>query len=223
MTYPLYPPSNGSHSQPRPLSATADDSRERAIRLLTDAYAYDVITDVEFERRLGQLSVAVAASSIDAVVADLPAAGRFDTLASRTPALERSEGSDASVGTMSAPFPLAVTEGRIVGFMSETRRKGPWRLPQRLTIRAIMCDMKLDLRYAAIPPGCSIDVNAVMANVSFIVPPGMIVDFNVDPVMATARSDAEGGTMEGHAPAHVHISGSAIMAEVRVRVRRYGR
>jgi hypothetical protein len=187
-----------------PVGLPADDARERAIRLLTDAYAYDVITDVEFERRLGQLGLASTSSSIDAVVADLPAVGT------------------AVRDTTSTAFPLALSESRIVGFMSETRRNGPWRVPQRLTIRAIMCDMKIDLRYAAIPPGCSIEVKAVMANVSFIAPPGMVVDFNVDPVMASARSDADGGTMAGHGPAHVRISGTAIMSEVRVRMRRYG-
>ncbi|MEP6732207.1 MAG: hypothetical protein ABJE10_16295, partial [bacterium] len=48
-----------------------EDARERAIRLLTDAYAYDVITDVEFERRLGQLTLTATPAMIDSLVADL--------------------------------------------------------------------------------------------------------------------------------------------------------
>jgi hypothetical protein len=191
-------------SQVSPLGLPADDARERAIRLLTDAYAYDVITDFEFERRLGQLSLAVPPAAIDSLVADLS---------------QRS-------GLVRDPVPglsLAPREGKIVGFMSETRRKGPWRVPQRLLVRAVMSDMKIDLRYAAIPAGCSIEVKAVMANVSLIVPPGLVVAFNVDPFLSSARSDADGGSLEGHGLAHVHVYGSAIMSEVRVRVRRLGR
>ena len=184
-----------------PFEHPTDEARELAIRILTEAFAYDVITDFEFERRLGQLGLATTPATLDAVVADLSTAG----------GVVRDAMPDYSS--------LIPTEGRIVGIMSETRRKGPWRVPQRLTIRAIMCDMKIDLRYAAIPPGCSIHVRALMSNVSLIAPPGLIVDFNVDPVLGAAGSDADGGTLAGHGPAHVRINGSAIMAEVRVRVR----
>lgn len=183
----------------------AADARERVIRILTDAYAYDVITDFEFERRLGQLGLAATRTSIDAVVADLPASGSV--------ARETSLGYE----------PLARGEGRIVGFMSETCRRGPWRVPQHLMIRAVMCDMKIDLRYASIPPGCSIEVNAIMASVSLIAPPGLVVDFNVDPILGSAGSDADDGLLSGIGGAHVVVHGNAIMADVRVRVRPLGR
>jgi hypothetical protein len=194
--------SAGSAGLPIGLSAD-DERRERAIRLLTDAYAYDVITDVEFERRLGLLGVAATPSSIDAVVADL---------------------ARGSMGVREAPagyHPPPLMEGRIVGLMSETRRNGPWRVPQRLSIRAIMSNVKIDLRYAAIPSGCSIEVRAIMANVTFIAPPGMVVDFGIDPIMGSVRNDAEGTSMTRQP--HLRISGTALMAEVRVRVRRYGK
>ncbi|MEP6999317.1 MAG: LiaF domain-containing protein [bacterium] len=190
------------HSDPLS-SLDADEARERAIRLLTDAYAYDVITDFEFERRLSQLGLSATRASIDAAVADLPAAG-----------------SVARQTTLSYA-PSAQHEGKIVGFMSETRRKGPWRVPQHLTIRAIMCDMKVDLRYAAIPPGCIIEVKSIMSSVSIIVPPAMVVSFHVDPILGAAGSSADGGLNES--AAHVHVHGSAIMSDVRVRVRQLGR
>jgi hypothetical protein len=182
----------------------ADEARERAIRILTDAYAYDAITDFEFERRLAQLGVSATRTSIDAVVADLSSTGSEARMVSPTYA------------------PAAPSEGRIVGFMSETRRKGPWRLPQHLTIRAVMCDMKLDLRYAAIPNGCMLEVKALMSAVSIIVPPGLVVGFDIDPILGAAGSDADGGLF-GASGAHVHVTGSAIMSEVRVRVRQLGR
>jgi hypothetical protein len=201
MAYPSYSPSNGSRSQPRPQAPVVEDSRERAIRLLTDAYAYDEITEFEFERRLAQLSLAATPGMINSVVADL---GQRSGLVR-----------DPVPGYLPAPI-----EGKIVGFMSETRRKGPWRVPQRLTLRAIMSDVKIDLRYAVIPPGCTIEVRAVMASVSIIVPPGLNVAFHVNPFMGAAGSDAD-DVMMGNS--HVHVHGSAIMAEVRVRVRALGR
>ena len=205
MTEPHPPSIDDPGSTGRVSGPVAADARDRAIQILTDAYAYDVITDSEFERRLGLLGLGATRASLDAVVADLPGAGH----ASR----------DMSLRAAS----LFQSEGRIVGFMSDTRRKGPWRLPQRLIVRAVMCDMKLDLRYAAIPPGCSIEVKAVMSSVSLIAPPGLIVDFNIDPIMAYAESDADGGHFGGVGATHVRVHGSAIMAEVRVRVRQLGR
>lgn len=202
MTYPSYSPPNGSRSAPRPLAPALEDSRERAIRLLTDAYAYDEITEFEFERRLGQLSSAASPAMMNSVVSDLgPRTG-----------LVR----DPAPGYLPGP-----PEGRILGFMSETRRKGPWRVPQHLVLRAIMTDMKIDLRYAAIPAHCTIEVKAFMASVAIIVPPGLNVAFHIDPFMGAAGSDAEDGMVPG--ASHVTVHGSAIMSEVRVRVRALGR
>ena len=180
----------------------ADEARERAIRILTDAYAYDVISDTEFERRLDLLAKAVSTPSVNAVVADLPGEER---LVRRAP--------DFGI--------IAPSDGRISGLMSEIRRTGPWRVPERLSVRAIMCDMKLDVRYAALPARCEIDVTAVMAAVAIIVAPGTLVDFNVDPLMGAAGSSAD-DSFRDPLSAHLRVRGKAIMSEVRVKVRRLG-
>jgi hypothetical protein len=187
-----------------PFAGPLDEARERAIRLLTDGFAYDAITVEEFEWRLGQLSQADSPRAIDALVADLGAPGV----------------TGAPVRPMSA---LALPEGRIFGFMSETRREGPWRVPQRLVVKGIMSDLKIDLRYAVLPPSCTIEVSAVMASVQFIVPPGMVVDFDVGAIMASTRNDVRAQRLDAHRLPHLRIHGSAIMAEVRVRVRELGR
>ena len=188
-----------------PPTSSLDAARERAIRLLTDGFAYDVITVDEFEWRLGQLSHADSPRAIDALVADLgvPAHGL--------------------TGPTHASAPPAAAEGRILGIMSETRRMGPWRVPQALRVKAVMSDVKIDLRYAVIPAVCTIDVSAIMANVSFIVPPSLVVDFDVTSIMASARNDARAVASVGYILPHVRIRGSAIMSEVRVRVRELGR
>jgi hypothetical protein len=186
-----------------PLSV--DDARERAIRLLTDGYAYDVISEEEFEWRLGQMIHADSPYAIEALVADLvaPAPGAAGVAVGQSPVFE--------------------PQGRVLGIMSEIRRQGPWRVPQRLRVKGIMSDVKIDLRYAVLPPACTIDVSAIMANVSFIVPPGMIVDFDVTSFMSSAHNDERSAATSVYTLPHVRIRGRAIMAELKVRVRELGR
>ena len=186
------------------LAPGAEQARERAIRLLSDGYAYDLLTEAEFEWRLGQLSLASSPAEVEALVADLTPAAR-EPLAG------------------AALQPAAAAEERLVGIMSESRRQGAWRVPQRLKIVAVMSSMRIDLRYAVIPAGCTIEVRAIMANVAIIAPPGMLVDFDVSPVMGSTRNDASRVPAPGYWTPHVRVSGTAIMSEVRVRVRELGR
>lgn len=179
-----------------------EDARERAIRVLTDAYAYDAITEGEFEWRLSELMRAGTTPALDSVVADIVA---------------------ASKGLMSIHDRTPVTEGRITGLMSEVSRHGAWRLPERLEIRALMCAMTVDLRYAVVPSHCVVNVSAMMANVQIIVPPGMSVGFDVSPLMGAAGSEATDAFVPRGAVPDIRVVGSAFMAEVRVRVKPLGR
>lgn len=191
-----------SKPAPPPIEV-AEDARQRAVRLLTDAYAYDVIDDVEFERRLDLLGLQEHPAGIAAVVGDLP-----------VPA-------DHARAYAAGMRPSLKEEGRILGFMSETARKGQWRVPRSFKVNAFMCAVELDLRHATIAPGCVISVSAFMANVSIIVPPGMLVEFAVDPFMGSAGSEADDGPGYSEGGAHVQVKGTAFMSEVKVRVRGY--
>lgn len=187
---------------PEPGGALADaleHAREHAIRVLSDGFAYDALTEDEFEWRLGQLSLANSPAEVQGLIADLPTPGTTTT----APAY---------------PTPPARSEERIRGLMSEVRREGTWRVPQRLKVSAIMSEVRLDLRQAVIPPGCTIEVRAVMANVTILVPPGLPVDFDVSPIMGSARNDSSYVPAAFGAPL-VHVRGRAFMAEVRVRMR----
>jgi hypothetical protein len=192
---------------PEPGSALAvalEQAREHAIRVLSDGYAYDAIAEDEFEWRLGQLSLTSSPAEVQALIADLPVASS----GSATP-------SYAAGAYTGVPAPA---RERISGIMSEVRRDGPWRLPQRLKVSAFMSNVRLDLRQAVIPPGCVIEVSAIMASVSILVPPGVPVEFDVSPFMGSARNDSSRVPAAFGAPL-VRVTGSAVMAEVRVRVR----
>lgn len=204
MTHP-YQSLSAAPAPGSPLAAAVEQARERAIRLLSDGYAYDVLTEAEFEWRLGQLSGANSPTEVEALVADLAPVNRM-----------------AAVGATAMVLPAPPDE-RLVGFMSDSRRDGRWSAPHRLKVVAVMSHMRIDLRYAVIPAGCTIEVRAFMANVAFTAPPGMVVGFDVTPVMSSTRNDASAMHATGDWRPHVQVRGSAIMSEVRVRVREPGR
>lgn len=197
MNGPYVPTGSTAPDPGSALAAALDQAREHAIRVLSDGFAYDALTEDEFEWRLGQLSLANSPAEVQALIADLPARGTPSPAAPTVPA----RGYD-----------------RIRGVMSEIRREGVWRLPQRLRVSAVMSNVRLDLRQAVIPPGCLIEVRAFMANVTIVVPPGLPVDFDVSPIMASARNDSAHVPAASGAPV-VQVRGSAVMAEVRVRMR----
>lgn len=185
------------------LAHAVEEARERAIRVLSDGYAYDALTEDEFEWRLGQLSLANSPAEVQSLIADLPAGGAATASAY------------AGAGFSGLPVPA---EERIRGVMSEVRRDGVWRLPQRLNVSAVMSDVRLDLRQALIPPGCVIEVRAIMAAVRIIVPPGLRVEFDVSAFMGAAGNDSSRIPTPFGAPV-IRVTGSAVLSEVRVRVR----
>jgi hypothetical protein len=200
-----YSPARADAPEPGSMQAVAvEQAREHAIRVLSDGFAYDALTEDEFEWRLGQLSLANSPAEVQALIVDLPTLGPTPSAAAY---------SSGALAGVSAP-----TEERIRGIMSEVRRDGAWRLPRRLEVRAVMSNVRLDLRRALIPPGCVIDVRATMAAVHLIVPPGLPVEFDVSPIMSAARNDSARYAPSPGAPV-VRVTGSALMAEVRVRVR----
>jgi hypothetical protein len=188
-------------SAPLPPLALAE-SRERAVKLLSDGYAYDRLSESEFEWRLGRLGSTESPAAVDALVADLLAPAP------------------------SYP-PVPVTPGsfhrRILAMMSNSRHTGPWTVPPQLDVAAVMSEVRIDLRYATIPAACTIDVSAIMANVSIIVPPGMPVHFDVSAFMGASRNDAVPTTYQTPGVPLITVKGFAFMAEVRVRVREVGR
>jgi hypothetical protein len=118
---------------------------------------------------------------------------------------------------------VPVARARLVAFMSSTRRVGRWAVPRDLRLVAVMSDSKLDLTRAALPVGgiVNIDMTAVMASVRIIVPPGMRVVNEMHSIMADVGSSADeldAGT--GRVSPVIRLTGTACMADVKVKVRR---
>jgi hypothetical protein len=178
------------------------ESRERAVKLLSDGYAYDRLSESEFEWRLGRLNGMESPAAVDALVADLLAAAPQNA---------------AVAGGRFVP------ERRMLTVMSNSHHTGVWMVPAKLDVAAVMSEVKLDLRYATIPATCTIDISAVMANVAIIVPPGMPVHFEVGAFMGSTRNDAAPAGYAFAGMPFITVKGYAFMAEVRVKVREMGR
>ncbi len=113
----------------------------------------------------------------------------------------------------------------MLAIMSSTRRVGRWAAPRGLDVLAVMSDTHLDLTQAQLPIGGVVDlhVNAVMASIRIVVPPGMRVVSHVHSIMSEVRSDADEVAVPGSASTSmpiVRLSGIAFMSNLRVKVRR---
>lgn len=201
------------------------EAREEAIRLLTDRYGDGTLGDAEFELRLGQLRAAADATALEAVALDLRDRPTPETGARHVGVPAPWPRPAPSYPAPSYPAPsypapspaLPDDEQRILAVMTETRRSGWWSVPHRLRVTAIMSEVKLDLREAAIAPGATIEVMSIMANVIILVPPGLAVEFEVSAMLGSAIGPKESPSLYSGAP-RLRVVGSSTMAEVRVKV-----
>ena len=96
-------------------------------------------------------------------------------------------------------------------------------MPQRLEVVSIMSDMEIDLTHAVVPSGVvEFDMRVVWAACKVIVPSGMRVVNEMHAIMASVQSDAGDTTPaaeDAYAPT-IRLTGMALMAEVKVLVRR---
>ena len=114
-----------------------------------------------------------------------------------------------------APVP---DERRILAMLGEVRRVGRWVVPRLFRVRALLGEVRVDLRENPIPDGFTFDVKAFGSRVTLIVPPGLNVAFDVFAVLGNAISQADEPTPGDTSPA-IRVKGSAVLGEVRVLVR----
>jgi hypothetical protein len=110
-------------------------------------------------------------------------------------------------------------ERRILAIAAAVRRAAPWAVPRLLRIRALLGDVKVDLRGTDIPDGCTVDVRAWGGNVTVIVPPGIDVSFDVFAILGNGICQAPEPLTPGAAARVLQVTGTASLGEVRVLVR----
>jgi uncharacterized protein DUF1707 len=188
-------------------------AREQKINELTQHFANDDLSIDELERRIELVYKVATVAELEAITADLrpvpvevappdvgPAAARRRAL---TPDARR---------------------GRFLAIMGESRRTGRWLVPSALRVVSLMSDTRLDLTQAVMESGSAeIHLTAMWSSCRLIVPPRMRVINELHAVMASVTSNADEMDPPGVAPTGgpvIRLTGTALMAEVKVLVRR---
>jgi len=126
----------------------SDAERQQLVDRLRDHAAEGRLTTDELEERSAAAYAATTRGELVALRLDLP-----ETAASRAP----------------TPPPEVVGE-RIGAVLSNTERGGHWLVPERLYVKAVLGDCKLDLRQAEVPREVTIEVRVRLGNVTIYVP-----------------------------------------------------
>jgi hypothetical protein len=156
----------------RALAARRQEVRERVIAKLSEEFAQDTMDVEEFERRVTLAHTSGSAADIESLIADLPP----DEVA-LTPAA-------APAATALARAPASIEHRTMYAIMSGIDRRGPWTMPSRLRVVAMMGGAHLDLRDARFPPGpVDLEIKAFMGGVQIIVPPGLAVQMHGAAIM----------------------------------------
>jgi hypothetical protein len=190
--------------------------REEIIDMLTDAFARDMIDTAEYEYRVSQANNLMIVTELNALVTDL------------TPSESRSLQTYPDPGTMS-----------LKAIFSSQEFDGDWLTNDHVQVRAVMGTVICDFRRPVLGPVTRIDVRAVMGEVKIIVPKGMRIQVNVNPILGevsrhrgdnrlvrqvkglinTFLGNEEGGQLvnpHSHPTARIEVYGTVIMGSVRI-------
>jgi hypothetical protein len=199
-------PPTGLVRPDRATLARVHEARERAIAVLSDAFANDALEVEEFERRVTLAHTSETVEAIAALTTDLPAS--TTALAPATVAL-----------APAAPEPTGAPETMYAIFGGIDRR-GSWTVPRRWRVVAAFGGGQLDLREARFPTGViDLEVKAVFGGVQILVPPGLAVEVQGSAIMGGFQN-------VNRAPAHpdpdaplLRVRGLAIMGGVDITMR----
>ena len=173
----------------------SDVERERAVVRLRDASAEGRLTLEELAQRTEAAYVAKTHGELVAVTSDLPAR------AASPPARRRA-------------FP-----GLVLGIFAPLTRRRRKRLPGHTIVLSVFAPTRLDLREATFDGGtATIELLAVFAPVTIVVPRHVDLELFVLPVFAPVRELGDPGDVPGEAP-RVRVVGFSVFAPVFVRYR----
>ena len=205
------PPSPHSPDH-KPVLSVADE-RERVLQELSFHFAQDNLSLDELETRMERAYKSATVAELQQLVADLP----------------RAEAPGRAPAAPLVPAPaeaLVADRERVMSVMSETKRGGPWLMPQRLELLAVMSDTTIDLTQATLPAGIiDIHIRSLWAAVKIIVPPGLQVVNRLTSLMGSVGGGGEPDDERRGLPAWrsntvIRLSGWAVMAEVQTHVRK---
>jgi len=184
------------------------DARERAIAVLSDAFAQDALDVDEFERRVTRVHTTDSIADIEAVLEGLPNATTALAVPAPSVALAPAgETPDEPPQTMYAVF-------------GGVDRRGSWTVPRRFRVVAMMGGVCLDLREARFPRGViDLEVKAFFGGVQILVPPGLAVEVHGTAIMGGFQNvNRSPPTPDPDAPL-LRVRGVAVMGGVDISMR----
>lgn len=193
----------------REATPVTEADRERAIELLSQAFASDRLEMDELDRRLAGVYRARNWADLDRLLVD-PA----------DPSHSLEPGNSAPRVARGDAVP---SRGVAVGIMGGFDRSGPWVVPRQMRITALMGGVSLDLTQARISEGVTrLEIFALWGGVEIIVPDGLRVEVTGMAVMGGFGIKG-GGVAEDPSVPVLRISGLALMGGVEVQRKSRGR
>ena len=200
-----------------PAPIKLDDAREKAIDLLSECFARDMLSVEDFERRV---SLAHAAGSM------VELGGAIEGLGSGAGVVAGEKGGSAADLARSAPAATLAevrATDRAVAVFGETKRVGQWVPARSNTVVAVMGSAVIDLRDARLGPGhTAFSVLAVMGSVEVLVPPGLRVQCGGSAVFGSfeRRESSPAPVVPGNPV--VRVEGFSVFGSVEIETRRLG-
>lgn len=170
----------------------SSDAREAAVARLSTAFAHDVLSIEEFERRTTAAYQARNANELERLLADLPV-------------------TRARAG---APLvPLQPIAPRVAAVFANVERGGVLAVPPHLDIRALFGNVELDLSEARFGAGVTeISIRALFGNVEIRLPPGAHVENHGSATLGSFTSQRSGSTEASEV--RIQVTGRAVLANV---------
>ena len=186
-----------------------DAERQDVIDRLTDAFAANVITMDEYERRVSTASVATRFDELERIAYDLPSKAAPSADPPRY-ADSSGRGTDNSI--------VGATPVMTACIMSDRTMTGNWLSSDRVSAFTVMGSTKLDLRDVDLPSGpIKIEVFTLMGDTKIIVPRDLPVRLGAFAFMGDSTAGREVMQKTGGARSWVEITGFVMMGSLAVR------
>lgn len=193
-----------------------DEARERAIDLLSECFARDMLTVEDFEERVAVAHAAGSMAELGEAIEGLGSAGLATSggegLAEKAPAR-----------APAAAFSEVRPTDRSVAVFGETKRAGHWVPARRNTVVAVMGSASIDLREARLGPGATtITAVTFMGSIEILVPPGLHVQCGGSAVFGTFEHKDSSPVPVAAGDAMVRVEGYSVFGGVEIETRHVG-
>jgi hypothetical protein len=200
--------------------------RERAVAILSEGFARNLMGIEEFERRVAEAHGAGTLAELDRLIDDIPEELHAVSLpqGGRVRGSESEQGRRGSEDRSQRRSPPAwessSDEQGIYGVMMSRRLRGGWLKSRVVAVRTLMSSTELDFRDVEMPPGeVEVRVTCLMSSVTITVPEHLAVQADVVPVLGELKEGRRVRVAARGETPSLLITGVAIMSEVRIRTR----